>query len=98
MSDHLTVGSSVTDMLTNAQLPDVGEGHTLHLNLQPHQDCHFCCLRQEGVTHRQRLRTYDALTAEMRNLDLVPKPLRFPAVLGERPMTSELTTLAHAAR
>ena len=37
VSDHLTVGSSVTDMLTNAQLPDVDEGHTLRLNLQPHQ-------------------------------------------------------------
>ena len=37
VSDHLTVGSSVTDMLTNAQLPDVGEDHTLRLNLQPHQ-------------------------------------------------------------
>ena len=37
MSDHLTIGSSVTDMLTNAQLPDVGEDHTLRLNLQPHQ-------------------------------------------------------------
>jgi trehalose synthase len=37
VSDHLVVGSAVTDMLTNAQLPDVGEGHTLRLNLQPHQ-------------------------------------------------------------
>ena len=35
--DHLTVGSTVTDMLTNTQLPDVDEGHTLRLNLQPHQ-------------------------------------------------------------
>jgi trehalose synthase len=37
VSDHLTVGSSVTDMLTKTQLPDVGEEHTLRLNLQPHQ-------------------------------------------------------------
>jgi trehalose synthase len=35
--DHLTVGSTVTDMLTNTRLPDVGDGHTLRLNLQPHQ-------------------------------------------------------------
>src|SRR6478609_5564944 len=37
MSDHLMTGSSVTDMLTNGQLREVGENHTLHLNLQPHQ-------------------------------------------------------------
>jgi len=37
MSDHLMTGSSVTDMLTNGQLREVGENHTLNLNLQPHQ-------------------------------------------------------------
>ena len=36
-SDHLVVGSTVTDMLTNTQLPDVDDEHTLRLNLQPHQ-------------------------------------------------------------
>ena len=37
MSDHLVVGSTVTDMLTNTKLPHVDENHTLRLNLQPHQ-------------------------------------------------------------
>ena len=37
ISDHLTVGSTVTDMLTNTKLPHVDENHTLRLNLQPHQ-------------------------------------------------------------
>ena len=37
VSDHLTVGSTITDMLTSTQLSDVDEDHTLRLNLQPHQ-------------------------------------------------------------
>jgi hypothetical protein len=37
VSDHLTVGSSVTDMLTNEKLPEVREEHSLRLSLQPHQ-------------------------------------------------------------
>ena len=37
VSDHLVVGSTVTDMLTNTRLPHVDENHTLRLNLQPHQ-------------------------------------------------------------
>jgi len=37
VSDHLVVGSTVTDMLTNTRLPHVDENHTLRLNLQPHE-------------------------------------------------------------
>ncbi|HWI00670.1 MAG TPA: maltose alpha-D-glucosyltransferase, partial [Propionibacteriaceae bacterium] len=36
-SEHLAVGSAVTDMITQEKLPDVGEDHTLHLGMQPHE-------------------------------------------------------------
>ena len=36
-ANDLMVGSSATDMLTNAQLPVVDQKHTLHPTLQPHQ-------------------------------------------------------------
>jgi trehalose synthase len=36
-SQQLAVGSAVTDMLTHEELPDVGENHTLHLRMQPHE-------------------------------------------------------------
>ena len=36
-SDHLVSGSTVTDMLTDRQVGHVGDDHTLHLSLGPHQ-------------------------------------------------------------
>jgi trehalose synthase len=36
-SEHLPVGSAVTDMLTHEKLADVGLNHTLQLSLKPHE-------------------------------------------------------------
>jgi trehalose synthase len=37
VSEHLEVGSTVVDMLSGRELPTVGAGNTLHLELEPHQ-------------------------------------------------------------
>ena len=37
MSGPLMIGSSGTDFVTDGQLREVSENHTLHLSLQPHQ-------------------------------------------------------------
>jgi trehalose synthase len=37
VSDHLVVGSAVTDMLTDVQVGVVSDDHSLHLSLPPHQ-------------------------------------------------------------
>jgi trehalose synthase len=36
-SEHLAVGSAVENMVTQEKLPDVGQDHTLHLEMQPHE-------------------------------------------------------------